>query len=199
MTKKPMNGRRRRRGQELIEFTLTFLPLLGFICLLLDLGWVIYKRSTLQFAVREGCRLAITNQTVTTGGKTYGEADSIRLQVQARAMGFLGRQLTDLDGAHAGAGYATITVNYYCASVSIVCTAAQVNLSTPLAVPACGDNVTEAPNQSGNIVEVSVMGFQAFPMAPVYRGHSPFYFIARSSDRMEGNPIGGPPPVLTCS
>ena len=49
---------KKRRGVELIEFTLVLLPLLGFIFLVLDLGWAIYKRATLQFAVREGCRYA---------------------------------------------------------------------------------------------------------------------------------------------
>ena len=36
---------------EIVEFTLVLLPLLGFTFLLLDLGWAVYKRATLQFAV----------------------------------------------------------------------------------------------------------------------------------------------------
>src|SRR5664280_1848169 len=73
--KRKLDGRRRRRrGVELIEFTLVLLPLMGFIFLLVDLGWAIYKNATMQFAVREGCRYAVTNQVqalTDSNGKAY--------------------------------------------------------------------------------------------------------------------------------
>lgn len=173
--------RRNRRGVELIEFTLVLLPMMGFILLLLDLGWVVYKRATLQFAVREGCRYAVTNQVQDlkdSNNKAYGVIDSIKWVVQQRANGLLGSKATD-------PGYALIQVNYYNPDSS---------LTTALTIPTnCANNTGQPPNWSGNIVEVSVAGFQAAPLAPLYRSKDPLLFTARSSDRMEGNPPSGVP------
>jgi Flp pilus assembly protein TadG len=169
------------RGVELIEFTLVLLPLLGFVFLVLDLGWAIYKRATLQFAVREGCRYAVTNQVQSltdAQGNTYGVIDSIKYVVQQRANGFLGSQSTD-------PGYSLIQIRYYNPSSS---------LTTALALPtSCANNTGTPPNWANNIVEVSVEGYSANPLAPLYRSAAPLSFTARSSDRMEGNPPGGVP------
>jgi Flp pilus assembly protein TadG len=206
MTRKRSASWYKRRGAEMIEFTLILMPLMGFTFLLLDLGWVIYKRATLQFAVREGCRYAVTNQQVVVGSKVYGVSDSIKIQVQGRAMGFLGKELNDLGKDKANQG--DVVVRYYCAAVSTTCTASQVNLATALSNPTdCSDKTTPLPNQGGNLVEVSVEGFQAHPLMPILRDTAPFTFIARSSDRMESNPLrtdssgnntSVAPPVLTC-
>jgi Flp pilus assembly protein TadG len=161
--------------------------LLGFTFLLLDLGWVLYKRATLQFAVREGCRYAVTNQTQSltdANGKVYGATDSIKWVVQQRAMGFLGSKSTD-------AGYALIQVRYYNPTAS---------LTSALPVPLNCSSTTASPNVSGNLVEVSVENYLASPMAPLMRSITPLSFTARSSDRMEGNPMSGVPLVFngTC-
>ena len=178
LTKKPHN--RRRRGVELIEFTLVLMPMLGFTFLLLDLGWTIYRRATLQFAVREGCRYAVTNQTQPlkdVNGKSYGVIDSVKWVVQNKAMGFLGSTTTD-------PGWSTIQVRYYDPTSS---------LTTALPLPAnCASN-TAAPNWSGNLVEVSVENYQANVLAPVMKSSAALNFVARSSDRMEGNPSSGVP------
>jgi hypothetical protein len=196
MAKRTSSGKRRRtRGVELIEFTLVLMPLLGFTFLLLDLGWMIYKRATLQFAVREGCRYAVTNQTQPlagvvlkdANGKAYGAVDSIKWIVQKRAMGFLGSSATD-------PGYNLIQVRYYDPTVTN-------GLTTPLTLPTnCATNTGTPPNWAGNLVEVSVESFTASPMAPVLRTATPWNFTARSSDRMEGNPSTGVPLVFngTC-
>jgi len=174
-------SKNRRRGVELIEFTLVLLPMLGFIFLLLDLGWAIYRRATLQFAVREGCRYAVTNQveSLTDGnGNAYGVVDSIKYVVQQRANGLLGSKATD-------AGYSLIQVRYYNPNSS---------LTSALTMPTnCATNTGTPPNWSGNLVEVSVESYQASPLAPLFRSNSPLVFTARSSDRMEGNPPTGVP------
>ena len=172
---------KRRRGVDLLEFTLILLPMLAFIFLLLDLGWGIYKRATLQFAVREGCRYAITNQTqalTDAGGHAYGMIDSVKWVVQKRAMGFLGRTATD-------PGYALIQVRFYNPTTS---------LTNALTVPSnCAGNTGTPPNWAGNLVEVSVENYQAIPLGPLMRSATPLNFTARSSDRMEGNPSAGVP------
>ena len=190
-------GRRRSRGAELIEFTLVLMPMLGFTFLLLDLGWVIYKRATLQFAVREGVRFAVTNQTVKltdVNGYSYGVLDSIKAVVQARAVGFLGRTPSDL--GHAAANYATISVNYFCPKTTSTCPL--TSLTAAVAAPANCLDTTPAPNQAGWIVEVTVSGFEAFPFASLLKSNTPFNFTASSADKMEGAGLGTAPTFLTC-
>jgi len=183
--KKPDGRNRRRRGVELIEFTLVLLPMLGFIFLLLDLGWAVYKRATLQYAVREGCRYAVTNQLQPlkdASGNKYGMIDSVKWVVQKNAMGFLGSKATD-------SGYAVIQVRFYDPTAS---------LTTALPIPACGSS-TAAPNWALNLVEVSVENYQEQSLtAPLLRSATPLNFVVRSSDRMEGNPTTGVPSALTC-
>jgi Flp pilus assembly protein TadG len=166
---------------ELIEFTLVLLPLLGFTFLVVDLGWAVFKRATLQYAVREGCRYAVTNQTQSltdTNGNAYGVIDSIKWVVQERAEGLLGHKTTD-------PGYSLIQVRYYNPDSS---------LTTALTLPTdCATNTGQPPNWSGNLVEVSVENFSASPLAPLLRSASPLMFTARSSDRVEGNPPTGVP------
>jgi hypothetical protein len=77
----------RQRGSEVVEFALILLPLLGFTFLIIDLGWAIFARATLQNAVREGVRYAVTSQTL--DAKT-GQMASIKSVVQSHSMGFLG-------------------------------------------------------------------------------------------------------------
>jgi hypothetical protein len=176
----PLCTRNRRRGVEIVEFTLVLLPLLGFTFLLMDLGWAIYRRATLQFAVREGCRFAITNrlQNLTdANGKSYGMIDSVKYVVQQKAVGFLGSRPTD-------PGWAQIQIRFYDPNTS---------LTTALPIPADCSSTAAQPNVGGNLVEVSVENFQARALAPLLRSATPLNFSARSSDRMEGNPAAGAP------
>jgi hypothetical protein len=157
--------RNRRRGVEIVEFTLVLLPLLGFTFLLLDLGWAVYKRATLQFAVREGCRFAITNRLVAltdANNKSYGMIDSVKSVVQTRAVGFLGSRPTD-------PGWASIQVRFYDPNSS---------LTTALPLPTCG-SATAQPNVGGNLVEVSVENYLARALAPLLRSATPLNFPER--------------------
>lgn len=76
---------RRERGSECIEMALIFLPLCGFLFLIMDVAWMTYTRATLQSAVREGVRYAITNQTKAG----MGQDDSIKSVVRKNAMGLI--------------------------------------------------------------------------------------------------------------
>jgi hypothetical protein len=180
MKKSSRNKRKPRRGVELIEFTLVLLPMLGFLFLLLDLGWAVYRRATLQFAVREGCRYAVTNRTMAltdSNGKAYGMIDSVKYVVQQRAIGFLG-------STPAAPEYSLIQVRFYDPNSS---------LTTALPLPANCASAVAAPNAGGNLVEVSVENYQARSLAALLRSAGPLNFVARSSDRMEGNPAAGVP------
>jgi Flp pilus assembly protein TadG len=106
MTKQLSSNRRRgQHGAELVEFGLTIVPLFGFIFLILDVSWMIFAQVTLQSAVREGVRYAVTGQTMSG----MGQDASIKTVVQNAAVGFL-----------AGAsGSNQIAINYYLPSTMV--------------------------------------------------------------------------------
>jgi len=90
---------RRQRGNAFVESAFVLVPLFALIFAIVDFGLAIFVRSTLQHAVREGTRYAITYQTKV--GMSHDQ--SIKSVVQANAMGFL-------DGAE---GAAKIHIRYY--------------------------------------------------------------------------------------
>jgi Flp pilus assembly protein TadG len=77
--------RRRQRGNTLLETALIFLPLFAVIFAILDYGLIVFIKSTLQHAVREGARYAVTYQ-LKSG---MGHDASIKTVVQQNALGFL--------------------------------------------------------------------------------------------------------------
>ncbi|MFN7997533.1 MAG: TadE/TadG family type IV pilus assembly protein [Bryobacteraceae bacterium] len=91
--------RSRERGATVVEMGLTLLPLCGFVFLILDMAWAFFAKATLQNAVREGVRYAITGQTMT--GK--GQDASIKTVVQQNAMGLLS----------GSSGASLISIQYY--------------------------------------------------------------------------------------
>jgi len=93
------NRKRRQKGAEIVEFGLTIVPLFGFIFLILDVSWMIFAQVTLQNAVRQGVRYAVTGQVIS--GK--GQDDSIKTVVQNAAVGFLS----------GSTGASQIAINYY--------------------------------------------------------------------------------------
>ena len=96
----PSNRRRsRQKGNAFIEAAFVLVPLFALIFGIVDFGLAIFLKSTLQHAVREGVRYAVTYQT----GDGMGHDDSIRSAVQDNAMGFLsGEDALDL-----------VTIRYY--------------------------------------------------------------------------------------
>lgn len=161
-----------RGGQSLAEFTMALPLLLLLLFGVLNQSWLIYRAASLQFAVREGCRYAITNQVLNlqdTGGNNYGVIESVKYIVQRRAMGFLGSSPAD-------PGYQYIHVRYY-------------NPSSSLTNP----DTSSTQNQGGNLVEVSVEGLPGRNLIPFMPVFFAIDLSARSSDRVEGNPIGGLP------
>ncbi|MGC9951581.1 MAG: TadE/TadG family type IV pilus assembly protein [Bryobacteraceae bacterium] len=91
--------RSRERGSQVVELALVLLPLCALVFLILDMAWAFYTKATLQNAVREGVRYAITSQTMTG----LGQDASIKTVVQQNAMGLL----------NGSAGAALINIQYY--------------------------------------------------------------------------------------
>jgi len=76
---------RRRSGNTIIETVFTILPTFALILGFVNFGIVLYRWCTLQNAVREGCRYAITFQTQTG----LGQDGSISAVVEQYAMGIV--------------------------------------------------------------------------------------------------------------
>lgn len=86
------------QGSELVEAALVIVPLLAMVFVLFDVAWSIFVKATLQSAVREGARYAMTGNT--SGGS--GQLSSIKSVVQNYSMGLLN-----------GSKSSTITVQFY--------------------------------------------------------------------------------------
>lgn len=107
-SEKKLSRRRnlRQRGSEILEFTLVLLPSLGFLFLILDVAYAVYSRSTLQYAVAQGVRYAVTSQTISG----MGQRASIQTVVQNSAFG----KLRGTTGAATGVnGWNDIYVDWY--------------------------------------------------------------------------------------
>jgi len=76
---------RRRSGNAIIEAVFTLLPTFALIFAFIDFGLLLFRWATLQNAVREGCRYAITFQT----GTGLGQDASIEAVVQQYGMGIV--------------------------------------------------------------------------------------------------------------
>src|SRR5580704_16436162 len=83
-----MIQRRRKHksgGNAVLEIALVMLPTLAIICAFFDISIALFSWSTIQNAVREGCRYAITFQT--NGGQ--GQDASVETIVQQNSMGLV--------------------------------------------------------------------------------------------------------------
>jgi Flp pilus assembly protein TadG len=170
--KKPSASRKRRSsGNVLVECAFTMLPTFALILAFVDFSLMLFRRSTLQNAVREGCRYAVTFQRQTVSGSPIGQDASITNVVQQYAMNFV----TAADSPQ------HIFVNYY----------TPTNLNTPIAT---GGNVP------GNVVEVSVQNISFAWLAPLsgsfgmgvpfFRNSTPISVAVYSSDILGGLPAG---------
>jgi Flp pilus assembly protein TadG len=75
----------RRRGSQLVETMLTILPFFALAFLVMDAAWGLFIKSTLQQAVREGVRYAVTGQV----SGALGQVASIEAVVKTQALGLL--------------------------------------------------------------------------------------------------------------
>jgi len=171
--RKPLSARdRRRSGNALLEGAFTILPTFALIFAFVDFGLLLFRWATLQNAVREGCRYAITFQTNPySTNPNMGQDASVEAVVQTYAMGMVKTTDNPQD----------IFVKYYAVG----------NLNTAIG---SGGNIP------GNIVEVSVQGVSWSWLAPLsgsYGGGIPFFRSTTpitlniySSDILGGYPAG---------
>ena len=160
-----LNPRNRRRsGNAIIEGAFTILPTFALILAFVDFGLVMFRWATLQNAVREGCRYAITFQTASGEGQDA----SIEAVVQQFAMGMVATTDTPQH----------IFVNYY----------APTNLTTPIPAASGGNipgNVVEVSVQNISWAWIA-------PLSGTFTGNSrsPINLNVYSSDLLNGYPAG---------
>lgn len=82
---KSLSRTRGRRGNAIAEVALMMIPLFGLLFGIIDFGFALFLRSTLQHAVREGTRYGVTYQIVAG----MCQDASIKEVVKNSAMGFL--------------------------------------------------------------------------------------------------------------
>jgi Flp pilus assembly protein TadG len=75
----------RESGSQVVEASLVIIPMFLLTFVMVDLSMVIFVRTTMQEAVREGDRYAITGQT----SSGLCQDDSIKAVVKKYALGFL--------------------------------------------------------------------------------------------------------------
>lgn len=139
-------------------------PLMAILFAVLDLSLAIFVKNTVQFAVCQGVRYAVTSRTQAG----MGHDASIKAVVQGYTLGFLDRLSPD----HIGAD--RITITYY----------------DPLSLaPVAG----AGSNVGGNIVVVTASGLSWAWIVPLLRGSAPLEFSVSSADIMEATPLAGAP------
>jgi len=170
--------RHRQRGSEILEFTLVLMPMLMFLFLILDIAWAVYSRSTLQYAVGQGIRYAVTSQTI----GAMGLRASVQTVVQQNAFG----RLNSTAGAATGVdGWNSIYVDCY-----LVNTDGSLTSSSNCGMTASG----QLP-----LVEVSVQSLSSKVFMPTISLHglgpafNPIVMTAVAWDRMEAPPLSGTP------
>lgn len=178
---------RSRRGSGLLELAFFLMPSFALICGFLDVGMALFTWNTLQNAVREGTRYAITYQVDGSGQ----QVTSIKNTVSTWAMGLVQASSTSSSGVNVP----YIEVNFYTSP-----TTANPN---GILLPATG-----TPNAPGNIVEVAVRNYPYALMAPFSGAigatvSTSFYATPGTSMRVQvfsadvlgGTPVAGTPAI----
>ena len=159
--------KRNSNGNVILESVFTLLPTFAFIFAFTDFGLMMFRWSTLQNALREGTRYAVTFQTQAG----LGQDASIGSVVQQYALGFV--KTTD-SPAH-------IFVNYY----------APTALTTPIAsggnVPG---NLVDVSIQNLSFGWLAPLSGSYGGAVPFFRSTTPVTFNLDSADILGGFPVG---------
>jgi hypothetical protein len=73
------------RGSSMVEFAIALPVFLMLTIGIIEFGWYFFVQHTLQYATREGMRLALVGRTLTEGGTTLSRVDSILKTVKEEA------------------------------------------------------------------------------------------------------------------
>ena len=165
----PVSSARRRKsaGSSMLEGVFTLLPTFALIFAITDFGLMIFRWTTLQNAVREGSRYAVTFQTQSG----LGQDASVESVVQQYAMGFV--KTTDSPQ--------TIYVKYYNTS----------NLNTAIASGGnAPGNIVEVSVQGVSYGWLAPLSGGYSSSVGFFRQTTPLTLNIFSSDILGGYPVG---------
>jgi Flp pilus assembly protein TadG len=159
------SGRRRnkrQRGNTMVETALVFIPMCALFFGIIDVSFAIFIQSTFEHATREGARFAITFQS------SYGALDCTTSQttcitqvVQDNASGFLAGSKSDY-----------LFINYYTpddlTTPIITCNKGTCTAANDLPETMADGTIVRYPNQTGNIVEVTIKNYPWLWMVPIW-------------------------------
>jgi Flp pilus assembly protein TadG len=108
----------REDGSDLVEFALVMIPLFLFVFAIMCVSWFIFAKASLQHAVREGCRYAVTGQAISDiQDRVLQNAVGVpgmtakKVQVQYFAQSDTTKPLPDGPTANAGGNLVTVSVS----------------------------------------------------------------------------------------
>lgn len=165
-----LSRRKRQRGAEALGGALVMLILLPLMFIIVDIGWGIFIKVSLQHAVREGVRFAITSQTAANpNGGQFGHIDSIK----ARTIQSAGNLLAGQENK--------VSVTFYSAET-------------------LNEDTGALRNRGGNVVMVNIENYEYTPIIPVFKvgnlqkleilSNPPIQITVHAADRMESCPLG---------
>lgn len=160
-----LSRRRGSRGNQIMEMSLMLVPLFGLLFGIIDFAFAVFVRSSMEHAVREGARYAVT-WSVKPG---FCQEASIKQVVQSASLGML-----------SGTNADKIKVRFFNPEAD--------------SITGEFTEITVGGNSPGNIVEVSVENYLHNWMVPLYWGKDPLRIQVRSADRLEGLPSGANAP-----
>lgn len=136
-------SRKGQKGQESIEFVLVLIPMLAMIFILLDTGWAVFAKGTMQRAVQVAVHSGV-QMTASQLPPGTCLTQWVKSTVQQNALGLLSST----------AGLNSIKVNYLLPPAP--------NSSGPL-TDVSGQSTG---NAAGNIMQVSVQAYSLVPLLP---------------------------------
>lgn len=171
IAKVPASKLRRRRsgGNALVESAFTLIPTFALIFAFIDFGLMLYRWSSLQNAVREGVRYAITFQTQTS--PALGQVASIKNVVERNSMRLV----------HANDSPQHIFVKFYATTAPDVAIASGGN------VPG---NIVEVSVQNVSFSWIAPLSGSYGGHLPFYRTNSPLSLKVYAFDILGGYPVG---------
>ena len=184
---KTINTRSKHRalnqsGHSALEGSLVLVPFLAMFLALIDFSMAVFLKNTMQFAVKQGVRYAITSQTGATPvaytsdfdntGAT-GQDAAIKNTIVSNSFGYL-HYVAPLGTGRPCTGRGCISIKYF-------------DPVTLVEVTGVGSNA------GGNVVQITAHDLTWAWMVPLLRSATPLKFAVSSADVMEASPTSGIP------
>jgi Flp pilus assembly protein TadG len=146
---------RSESGAVVVEFSFVLLPLFVLLLFCINVAWAVFARATLQNAVREGVRFAITGQTIAGNGclgssvqqvvaqNSFGFVPANQASTYVSVSYYSPTNLAPVTGSGGPAGGNVVQVSVSGVAVSPL--AAILSAASPIPLSAVASDVMESP------------------------------------------------------